>query len=35
VMGRFTARGWLLGLGWTGTVLMAATVAALFWFATP
>jgi Mn2+/Fe2+ NRAMP family transporter len=29
VMGRFTAHGWLIGLGWTGTALMAVTVAAL------
>jgi Mn2+/Fe2+ NRAMP family transporter len=32
VMGRFTARPTLTFFGWAGTVLMAATVAALLWF---
>lgn len=31
LMGRFKARPWLLGFGWSGTALMAAAVAALIW----
>jgi hypothetical protein len=31
-IGRFTARPMLLFLGWTGAMLMAVTVASLFWF---
>ena len=31
LMGRFKARPWLIGLGWSGTALMALAVVALVW----
>lgn len=31
LMGRFKAKPWLIALGWLGTALMAAAVAALLW----
>ena len=31
LMGRFSARAWLIALGWVGTGLMALAVAALLW----
>jgi NRAMP (natural resistance-associated macrophage protein)-like metal ion transporter len=31
VMGRFKAKRWLLGFGWTGTAIMAVAVVALVW----
>jgi NRAMP (natural resistance-associated macrophage protein)-like metal ion transporter len=35
VMGRFTARPWLIVLGWIGTALMAASVAAFYLSSAP
>jgi Mn2+/Fe2+ NRAMP family transporter len=31
LMGRFKAKRWLLGFGWTGTAIMAVAVIALIW----
>jgi len=33
IMGRFTARPWLVGLGWAGTMLMGCAVIAMAWSA--